>query len=94
MNLALQIPESILSTIKIPEKDIEQELKNILAVDLYANGYLSFGIARQLAGLSKYKFGILLTSKSIPRNYTEEELNQDLLYANSWQHFSSMPSTC
>ena len=83
MNLALLIPESILSTIKMPEKDIEQELKNILAVDLYANGYLGFGKARQLAGLSKYKFAILLTSKNIPRNYTEAELNQDLEYANS-----------
>ena len=83
MNLFLEIPDSILSTIKIPEKNIEQELKNILAIELYSKGYLSFGMARKLTGLTKYKFGILLTSKNIPRNYTEEELNQDLLYANN-----------
>jgi predicted HTH domain antitoxin len=82
MNVVLQIPESIISAIKIPEKDIEQELKNILAINLYSKGYLSFGKARQLTGLSKYNFGVLLTSKNIPRNYTEEELNQDLIYAN------------
>lgn len=83
MSIVLQIPESILLSIKMPESEIEQELKNILAINLYSKGYLSFGKARQLTELSKYKFGLLLTSKNISRNYTIEELEQDILYANS-----------
>jgi predicted HTH domain antitoxin len=81
--MILQIPESIISAVKFPETEIEQELKNIIAVNLYFKGMLGFGKARQLAGLSKYQFGILLTTKGIPRNYTINELKQDIEYANS-----------
>ncbi len=81
--MILQIPESIISAVRFPEAEIEQELKNVIAVHLYSKGMLSFGKARQLTGLSKYQFGILLTMKGIPRNFTLEELKQDIEYANS-----------
>jgi predicted HTH domain antitoxin len=42
---------------------------------------LSFGKARELAGLSKYAFGQLLGERSVERHYGPEELEEDLRYA-------------
>ncbi|MBU4224990.1 MAG: UPF0175 family protein, partial [Chloroflexi bacterium] len=42
---------------------------------------LSFGKARELAGMGKYEFGRLLGERGIPRHYGREELEDDLAYA-------------
>jgi predicted HTH domain antitoxin len=49
-----------------------------LALALYARGILSFGKARELTGLSKYEFGILLGKRDIPRHYEREDLQDDV----------------
>jgi predicted HTH domain antitoxin len=53
-----------------------------LAVTLYAQGILSFGKARELAGKSKYEFGLLLGKRQISRHYTTEDLEDDIAYAH------------
>jgi predicted HTH domain antitoxin len=58
-----------------------QELLKELAVALYAHGLLSFGKARELAGMGKYEFGRLLGERGAPRHYGREELEDDLAYA-------------
>jgi len=52
-----------------------------LAVALYARGILSFGKARELCGLSKYEFGLLLGHRGIPRHYAADDLRDDVTYA-------------
>ena len=42
---------------------------------------LSFGKARELAGMSKQEFGQLLGDRRIERHYGPEELEEDLRYA-------------
>lgn len=49
-----------------------------LAVRLYQKGLLSFGKARELAGMSKWEFHLLLGEEGIVRRYDVEELEEDL----------------
>ena len=82
MELSLQIPDNIVQAIRLPESDIKEELSKELAVTLYDRGLLSFGKARELAGLTNYEFGMLLGNRQIARHYGEEELADDIKYAS------------
>jgi len=83
MGTKLDIPDSILQAIRLPEKRIEKELLIELAISLYGQGILSFGKARELAKLGKYEFGKLLGDRKIIRHYEKDELEEDLEYARS-----------
>jgi len=80
MSLQLNIPDSVLQAIRLPEERIAQDLLIELALALYAQGSLSFGKARELAGMDKYAFGQLLGQRGIARHYGLEELDDDLAY--------------
>lgn len=77
----VDIPADVFDSIRIPEGEKNDELKLELAVSLYSRGALSFGKARQLAGLSKQRFQEEIGEKGIERHYTDEELEEDLQYA-------------
>jgi hypothetical protein len=51
----LQIPDSVVQAIRLPEERVDQELRVELAIALYAQGLLSFGKARELAEKGKYE---------------------------------------
>ena len=80
MSLSLLIPDSVAQAIRLPEKRLREEMLLELAAALYAQEALSFGKARELAGLSKYEFGRILGQRGIARHYGEEELTDDLTY--------------
>jgi len=81
MSVQLQIPDSVVQAIRLPEERIDQELRIELAVALYAQRLLSFGKARELAGKSKYEFGRLLGERKVTRHYGRQDLEDDLAYA-------------
>jgi predicted HTH domain antitoxin len=81
VTVQIDIPESIASSLRLPAPEIEPRLRTELAVALYTQGILPFGKASELAGMSRFVFGDLLTHREIPRHYTGEELAQDLSYA-------------
>ncbi len=81
MSLSLAIPDSIVQAIRLPEKRLREEMLLELALALYAQDALSFGKARELAGLSKYEFSQILGQRGIARHYGEAELEDDLAYA-------------
>ncbi len=81
--IELQIPESVVQAIRLPEDRIKQELMTELALALYSQGIVSFGKARELAGLGKYEFGVLLGHREIFRHYGADELKDDLIYADN-----------
>ena len=83
MGLQLGVPDSIVQAIRLPEERMMQGLLEELAITLYAQGLLSFGKARELAGMGKYEFGRLVGERGIPRHYGREELEDDLVYARS-----------
>ena len=79
--MQISIPDSILQSIRLPEKRIEGELLKELALSLYQQELLSFGKARKLANLSHFEFSQLLEARGINRHYTQQELDEDLDYA-------------
>ena len=74
-------------TLEIPDSlDIdEKEAKTFLAARLYEKGSLSLGQAAELAGYSKRTFMELLANYNVSVfNYSEQELEKDLLDAKSY----------
>jgi len=82
MSLQLFIPDSVTQAIRLPEKQMRETLLAELAITLYAQEALSFGKAKELAGMSRYEFGQILGKRGIPRHFGREELEDDLAYAN------------
>ncbi|HIC94034.1 MAG TPA: UPF0175 family protein [Anaerolineae bacterium] len=78
MRLSIEVPEDLLQAIKLPAEEVPVRLKRELAIRLYAKGLLSFGKARQLAGMTRWDFRDLLGEEGIPRRYDIEELEEDL----------------
>ena len=82
MDVQLHIPDSVVQAIRLPEERISQELVVELAIALYRQGILSFGKARELAGMGKYEFGHLLGKRGVLCHYGQEELEDDPKYAH------------
>jgi len=81
MSILLEIPDSVVRALRLPPMEQRYQLIQELAVMLYAQGILSLGKARELAGLSKVQFGLLLGRHHVPRHYRPEDLEDDLAYA-------------
>ncbi len=79
----ITIPEDVLASMKLPERDREKFLKIELAIALYQRGILSIGKARKLAGMSKWEFIEELGRRRIERHYTEKEFEEDMSFAKS-----------
>jgi len=80
MSLQIEIPDSVMQAIRLPEERIPQELLIELAISTYTQGILSFGKARELAGMGKYEFSQLLGKRDVTRHYGCEELEDDVTY--------------
>ena len=76
--LELEIPEELVQSLKLPRDEVPVKLKRESALRLYEKGLLSFGKARELAGMTKWEFSYLLEEEEIPRHYDLEEFNKDL----------------
>ena len=83
MGMSLNIPDSVLQGLRIPEDEIAQRLRTELAIALYAQGALSLGKAAELAEMNRTIFGELVGQRGIARHYGEAELAQDVSYAGS-----------
>ncbi len=82
MTILLEIPDSVARAMRLPPNEQKHQLKVELAVSLYAQSILSFGKACELAGMSKLEFGILLGKRHVPRQYSEQDLQDDISYAS------------
>ena len=82
MTILLEIPDSVARAMRLPPNEQRRRLQVELAVSLYAQSILSFGKACELAGITKVEFGILLGKRNIPREYTKEDLGDDIAYAS------------
>ena len=81
MTIHLVIPDSVAQALRLPTSRRQQELMAELALTLYAQGILSLGKARELAGMTWLSFSRLLGERGIPRHYTVEDLEDDVAYA-------------
>ena len=76
--LVLEMPEGVADALRVPPTEQEVRLRQELAIRLYQKALLSFGKARELAGISKWAFHVLLGNEGVTRSYDLEELRQDL----------------
>ena len=81
MSVVLEIPDEVAQAIRLPAGDREESLMIELAAALYARGILPFGKARELTRLNRIEFGLLPGRRGVPRQYTEEDLEDDIAYA-------------
>jgi predicted HTH domain antitoxin len=83
MGMTLNISDSVLQGLRIPEGEIAKRLRAELAIALYAQGALSLGKAAELAEMNRMSFGDLVGQRGIARHYGDAELAQDAAYARS-----------
>lgn len=83
MGMTLNIPDSVLQGLRIPEGEIAERLRTELAIALYAQGALSLGKAAELAQLDRMPFGELVGQRGVVRHYGDAEFAQDASYAGS-----------
>ena len=83
MGMILNICDSVLQGLRIPEGEIGQRLRTELAIALYVQGALSLGKAAELAEMKRMIFGEMVGQRGIARHYGDAELAQDVSYARS-----------
>lgn len=83
--LAIEIPEEVMVSVKIPRNRWETELKKELALQLYRENLISFANAHRLAGMTKIEFHYLLGERKIPRQYDVEDYEKDLENLAKWR---------
>jgi len=76
--MVLAIPGDLVEALRVPPEEQAARLRRELAIRLYEKGLLSFGKARELAGMTKWDFHVLLSEEGIVRRYDGEELEADL----------------
>ena len=69
------ISQDILDSARLTISDVKVEL----AVNLYAQGRLSIGKARELAGLSLWEFRQVLAVRRIPPHYDIADLDEEVI---------------
>ncbi|NJO14787.1 MAG: DUF29 family protein [Thioploca sp.] len=77
--LNLEVPSSLLLSLKIPKQQWDKYLRQTLAVELYREEKLSLGKAKELAGLStKWEMIQLLNERKVDLNYSTDDWQSDL----------------
>ena len=71
----IDVPADVYDALNVPEDQRDDVLRRELARSLYRERVLSFGNARELAGLSRREFDRLLDEREIDRHYTSEDLD-------------------
>lgn len=72
-DVMIGIPRDILHTTRMSPAEIKREL----ALSLFQQGKISFGKARELAGMTVWAFQQLLGSREIPVHYDVEDYLED-----------------
>jgi len=70
----LEVSQDVLDSARLTSSELKVEM----AVHLYAQGRLSIGKARELAGMTLWEFRQLLASRRIPPHYDEADLDEDV----------------
>lgn len=75
---SIEFTPDLIQAMKLPPDEVPTRIRRELAVRLYEKGLLSFGKARELAGMTRWAFHELLGEEGILRRYDVEELEEDL----------------
>ena len=72
--ISIEIPREVVHAARMTPRDLKREL----AIYLYQQGRLSFGKAREMAGMTVWAFQQLLASREITVHYDVEDYEEDL----------------
>lgn len=72
--ISIEIPREVIHAARMTPKELRREL----AISLFQQGRLSFGKAREMAGMTVWAFQQLLASREIPIHYDVEDYEEDL----------------
>ncbi|CAG0981399.1 hypothetical protein PLCT2_01930 [Planctomycetaceae bacterium] len=72
--IAIEIPREVIHATRMTPQELTREL----AVHLFQQGRLSFGKAREMAGMTVGVFQQLLGSRGIPVHYDLDDYEEDL----------------
>jgi len=79
VSVNLQVPDFIINTIDIDRDKLEEYFRQTLAVELYREGKISLGKAKEFAALpNKWEMIQLLNFRGVPINYSAEDAEADL----------------
>ncbi len=73
----IEIPNQFVRALGIHDKDVSRTIRKEIAVHFFKENMLSFGLARQLSGLSVRDFMELLRERKVSMHYSEVDYNQD-----------------
>jgi len=77
--LNIEMPASILTTLPVNRKQLPDYICKTLAVELFREGKLSLGKARELASLpDKWEMITLLGERGVSVNYTADDAEVDV----------------
>jgi len=74
----IEIPEKVIQMLGLRESEVSEMLKRELSAYFFERNLLSFGQARQFAGLSVWDFLGFLRERKIPLHYDLAEYDEDL----------------
>jgi predicted HTH domain antitoxin len=76
--VTIELSEDLMDAVRLPPQEVPARLRRELALRLYEKGLLTFGKARELAGMTRWAFHELLGEEGIPRRYDVQEFEEDL----------------
>jgi predicted HTH domain antitoxin len=85
MPMTLDIPDEVLQAIQLPEAEKKRRLQLELACALYSQEILTSAGAARLTGMSRLEFWEEAGKRGIPRHYSEENLREDIAFADGRQ---------
>ena len=76
LKVQLELPRDLLGALDVPETELEPQLRQLIALELFRQNRISSGKAAELLGISKTAFIQLLARHKIPYfTDTPEELD-------------------
>ena len=72
--ISIEIPREVVHAVRMTPRELKREL----AIHLYEQGKLSFGKAREMAGMTVWEFQQLLGTRRIPVQYDIEDYEEDI----------------
>ena len=77
--IAIEIPREVLHAARMTPQELRwEELRQELAIHLFREGKLSFGKAREMAGMTVWAFQQLLANRGNAVHYDVEDYEEDL----------------
>ena len=73
--VSIEIPREVIHSTRMSPEELRREL----AIYLFQQGLLSFGKAREMAGMTVWAFQQLLGARGIPVHYGVDDYEQDLV---------------